>query len=68
VEKAVAGDYDHWAEEPYGLIVLMILLDQFSRNIYRKQAKAFAGDQKACELCKAALDKGWWFIYSHLER
>lgn len=44
IEKAKEGAYDHWAKEPYGRAVLIILLDQFSRNVYRKQAKAFEGD------------------------
>jgi uncharacterized protein (DUF924 family) len=68
IEKGGKGELDHWAKEPYGRLSLIILLDQFSRNIYRKQAKAFSHDEKALALTKEGLEKGWTFLYSHLER
>ena len=37
----------------------MLLLDQFSRQIWRGEAKAFAGDQQAKALSHRALQKGW---------
>lgn len=58
VEAASAGQLDHWARSPRGRLALIILLDQFRRNIYRRTAKAFALDNKALKLCvEGARDK-----------
>ncbi|MBL6928987.1 MAG: DUF924 domain-containing protein [Rhodospirillales bacterium] len=56
---AMAGALDHWPETPDGCLALIILLDQFSRNIFRDNPGAFAADPKALALTKAALEKGW---------
>jgi len=48
-----------WRDTPETLAAAIILLDQFSRNMFRGSAKAFEGDPLALELCKLALDKGW---------
>ena len=52
VEKALAAQLPQWQQSPEGLIALVILLDQFTRNIYRGDARAFAGDPQARELVK----------------
>ncbi len=57
-EEAAKGNLDHWAQEPEGLLALMILLDQFSRNMFRDKAKAFAADDKALSLAKTAIKVG----------
>ena len=59
VELAAAGAYDHWAETADGALALLLLLDQFPRNLYRDSAQAFAQDAKARAVCKAALDAGF---------
>jgi uncharacterized protein (DUF924 family) len=51
VESASSGKLDHWAEEPRGRLALILLLDQFRRNIFRNTAKAFEKDKKALKLC-----------------
>lgn len=51
VERASAGDLDYWADEPRGRLALILLLDQFRRNIYRNSAQAFAKDTAALRLC-----------------
>jgi uncharacterized protein (DUF924 family) len=51
VEQASEGRLDHWAEEPRGRLALIILLDQFRRNIHRNTAKAFELDRAALKLC-----------------
>lgn len=48
-----------WRDTPETLVAAIILLDQFSRNMFRGSAKAFEADALALELCKLALDKGW---------
>ena len=51
IEKASEGKLDHWADEPRGRLALILLLDQFRRNIYRNTAKAFEKDRAALKLC-----------------
>lgn len=48
----------HWRREPGGSLAEIILLDQFTRNIYRGGALAFEQDALGSKLCKAALRKG----------
>ncbi|MBN9228588.1 MULTISPECIES: DUF924 family protein [Legionella] len=50
IENALAGQYDDWSNTPEGRLALIILLDQFTRHVYRNTSKAFAGDQKALSL------------------
>ena len=48
-----------WRDNPEMLAAAIILLDQFSRNMFRGKAKAFEADPLALELCKEALERGW---------
>jgi len=58
VSAACAGKLDHWAVEPEGRLALIILIDQFRRNIYRNTANAFAMDKLALKLCvEGAMEK-----------
>lgn len=58
VENASAGHLDHWAQESKGRLALILLLDQFRRNIYRNQPEAFALDPVALKLCvEGAMEK-----------
>ena len=56
---AVAGRYDDWAKRPDGALALVVLLDQFSRNIHRGTSGAFACDAKAREIARRAIDAGF---------
>jgi uncharacterized protein (DUF924 family) len=56
--QAAAGALDHWAKTDRGLVALIILLDQFSRNIHRDSPAAFAADDRALTLALAAMDAG----------
>ncbi|MGH7327971.1 MAG: DUF924 family protein [Polyangiaceae bacterium] len=47
VEQAAQGTLDAWASSPRGRLALVILLDQFPRNIYRGSPRAFASDARA---------------------
>lgn len=51
VDRASEGKLDHWAHQPHGRLALILLLDQFRRNIYRNTAKAFEKDKAALKLC-----------------
>lgn len=58
-EEVLKSKAAGWRDTPETLAAAIILLDQFSRNIFRGQAKAFEADPLALELCKEALGKGW---------
>src|SRR3954462_4568436 len=51
---AVRGEYDGWAATPDGALALLILLDQFPRNLFRGSAHAYATDGKARKIARAA--------------
>ena len=58
VDDASEGRLDHWGREPQGRLALIILLDQFRRNIYRNKPEAFEMDKKALKLCvEGAMEK-----------
>jgi uncharacterized protein (DUF924 family) len=58
VELASTGALDHWAHTPRGRLALILLLDQFRRNIYRNTKDAFASDRNALKLCvEGAMEK-----------
>ena len=59
VEHAIAGDLDDWARSMRGRLALILVLDQFTRNIFREDARAFAGDARAQKLAVEAFDAGW---------
>ena len=56
-QQAVEGDLDHWENSsPDSALALIIILDQFSRNLFRGQATAFSADAKALAICNRCLD------------
>lgn len=50
-----AGALDAWAEAPEGALALLVLLDQFPRNIHRGSAEAFAADEHARAVARRAV-------------
>jgi len=50
VERALMGELAQWADGPRRRLSLILLLDQFPRNIHRGTARAFAGDEQALGL------------------
>ncbi len=56
--KVAQGDTETWKTSPRGILALIILLDQFSRNIYRNSPKAFAQDPQALALSLKAVETG----------
>lgn len=53
--KATAGELYIWRDDPLGRLAEIILLDQFSRNIYRGEAKAYAADPMALVLAQETI-------------
>ncbi len=81
VELALRGELRHWADgEARGALALLLLLDQFTRNIFRDSARAFSGDAPALAVAKRLVADGRhlqlapverWFAYlpfEHSER
>ena len=58
-ERVLATRAAGWRDDPETLAAAIILLDQFSRNMFRGSARAFEADPLALELCKEALAKDW---------
>lgn len=56
---ARAGELDDWRNNPKDILALIILLDQFPRNMFRDTPQAFAADQQAVELTQYALEKNY---------
>ena len=57
LDTAGMGGMDRWAADPKALTALIILLDQFPRNIYRGLEKAYIYDKKALALSKHSIEK-----------
>ena len=53
---AASGQLDHWMESPRGRLALVLLLDQFSRNIYRGTAAAYQQDERALAVCREGIE------------
>ncbi len=75
MEDVILGVNDDWLHEPESCLAYIIVLDQFSRNIYRDTPQMFAQDQLALAACEHAIDAGHdkalhpikaWFLYMPL--
>jgi uncharacterized protein (DUF924 family) len=57
---------DHWAETPRGRLALVLVLDQFSRSVWRGTPAAFSQDIKAARLVLESLDTGVYDALPHV--
>lgn len=57
VEQALAGKLDQWAADTRGRLALIILLDQFTRSLFRDTPRAYAGDEVAPRLALELFDQ-----------
>lgn len=55
----MAGRYGLWLTYPSGALAYIILADQFSRNMFRGDARAFASDEVARAAAKQSIHRGW---------
>jgi uncharacterized protein (DUF924 family) len=60
VERARSGALQSWATTARGSLALIVLIDQFSRNLYRGSGEAFAKDDVARELTLTGLANGFY--------
>lgn len=54
-----AGNLEHWVDGPAGTLAYLIVADQFSRNMHRGSAAAFANDARARAAATRAIEAGW---------
>ncbi len=57
--EARAGRLDRWRVSPQGCLALLLLLDQFPRNMFRGDARAFASDRQALAVARGAIAHGF---------
>ena len=67
-ELASQNDYDDWQDKPMSCLALVILFDQFSRNIFRNEKKAFAKDQKTRLIVNDAVYSGYLEVMNENQR
>ncbi|MBU2961569.1 DUF924 domain-containing protein [Citreicella sp. C3M06] len=58
-EAAMEGRFGLWLTYPSGALAYIVLLDQFSRNMFRGDARAFSADEVALAAAKQAIWRGW---------
>ena len=68
LNQASTGRLEHWAESPPGRLALVVLLDQFSRNIRRGTPAAFAQDARALAVAQVGVVGGEDRLLSEVER
>ena len=59
VEMALAGGFEAWDATAQGALARIVLLDQFTRNVFRDTPRAFAGDARALAAAEAAVARGF---------
>ena len=57
IDSAIRGTYDDWRKTGDGALALCLVLDQFPRNVWRGTARAFAGDGRAREVARDAIER-----------
>ncbi|MEP7328200.1 MAG: DUF924 family protein [Betaproteobacteria bacterium] len=76
VHRALAGGYGEWCVDARGTLARILLLDQFTRNMFRDTPRAFAGDVRALATAQDAIARGFdreldrfgrWFMYLPFE-
>ena len=53
------GKFSLWLTYPSGALAYIVLMDQFSRNMFRGTAEAFSSDRPALAAAKSAIERGW---------
>ena len=78
-DRAQRGALDHWVDDPRSDLALIVLLDQFTRNLYRGTASAFANDARALALSRdgivgevdaglSVVERAFWYMpFQHAE-
>jgi uncharacterized protein (DUF924 family) len=67
-EVAAAGNLAHWRDSPLTLLALIIVLDQFPRNLFRDSPRAFATDAMALDCAQRMTAVRWDTRLNKVER
>ena len=59
IEAALNGELDAWARDSFGWLALLIVLDQFTRNVFRGRPESFGGDAAALHWSELGKARGW---------
>jgi uncharacterized protein (DUF924 family) len=57
--SALKGELSQWEQNATGALALVLMMDQFTRQIWRNEPRAFAGDAQALRLTGQAIAEGW---------
>jgi uncharacterized protein (DUF924 family) len=68
VHEAQMGGFEAWRASPDGALALLLLIDQFARNIHRGHAKAYLGDARARAVAAEAIARGFDQRYGFPDR
>ena len=68
IETALAGGLEDWDESPHGTLARIVVLDQFTRNVFRGTPRAFAGDVFALAAARRMVGEGHDRTLSPYER
>jgi uncharacterized protein (DUF924 family) len=68
LKRALEGKLNSWLDISRGSLAFIILIDQFSRNIYRGTPKAFEGDSIALKACLNGIENGFDINLHPIER
>lgn len=60
VEEALGGALEAWGDSDVGAVALILVLDQFTRNLFRGEGRSYAGDEKALALSLRVQARGTW--------
>jgi len=64
----VHGELDRWRSTPLAALALIVVLDQFSRNMFRETPRAFVGDPAALAAAASVIERGFDRLLSAQER
>jgi len=67
-EQAVRGELERWRSTPLAALALVVVLDQFSRNMFRGTPRAFAGDPAALAAATSMVERSFDRLLSAQER
>ncbi len=68
IDAALRGIFSGWAAQPQSALAQIVLLDQFTRNVFRGTPRAFAGDARALMAARAMVQQGFDAALPPLQR
>lgn len=68
LKQALKGEFENWKATPKESLALIVLLDQFSLNLYREQPASYENSARVIPLAKEMVQKGWDWTLTPMER